>query len=83
MGVGDRFAHHAKAQLQARLLAANAEVEIVPVWNKSNREHVIIGSERSATHAAANAVVKELGWTSYPSTRRSTKLSGGLAREFT
>ena len=45
IGVGDRFAHQARAQLQACLLADAAGVEVIPVWNKSNREHVIIGSE--------------------------------------
>jgi hypothetical protein len=63
VGVGDRFAHQAKAQLQACIMAADAGVEVVPVWNKSNREHLIIGSEPSATRAAADAAVKELGWT--------------------
>src|SRR3984957_10327918 len=63
IGVGDRFAHQAKAQLAACILAADAGVEVVPVWNKSNREHTIIGSEPSQTRAAADAAVKELGWT--------------------
>jgi tagaturonate epimerase len=63
IGVGDRFAHQAKAQLAACLLAGNAGVEVVPVWNKSNREHLIIGSEPSQTRIAADAAVKELGWT--------------------
>jgi tagaturonate epimerase len=62
VGVGDRFAHQAKAQLAACLLAANAGVEVVPVWNKSNREHMIIGSEPSQTRLEADAAVKELGW---------------------
>ncbi len=62
IGVGDRFAHQAKAQLQACILAADAGVEVVPVWNKSNREHMIIGSEPSATRAAADAAVQALGW---------------------
>src|SRR5277367_2896053 len=62
IGVGDRFAHQAKAQLAACILAADAGVEVVPVWNKSNREHTIIGSEPSQTRAAAYAAVKELGW---------------------
>ncbi len=62
VGVGDRFAHQAKAQLQACVQAAERGVEVVPVWNKSNREHMIIGSEPSATRAAADAAVKELGW---------------------
>ena len=63
VGVGDRFAHQAKAQLAACVLAANAGVEVVPVWNKSNREHMIIGSEPSQTRIAADAAVKALGWT--------------------
>jgi hypothetical protein len=63
IGVGDRFAHQAKAQLAACMLAADAGVEVVPVWNKSNREHTIIGSEPTQTRAAADAAVRELGWT--------------------
>src|SRR5277367_5836922 len=63
VGVGDRFAHQAKAQLAACVLAADAGIEVVPVWNKSNREHMIIGSEPSQTRLAADAAVKELGWT--------------------
>lgn len=62
-GIGDRFARQAKAQLRACLLAAQKGIEIIPVWNKSNREHVIIGSEPSSTRHAADAAVKELGWT--------------------
>lgn len=63
IGVGDRFAHQAKAQLAACIKAQQAGVEVVPVWNKSNREHTIIGSEPTQTRAAADAAVKELGWT--------------------
>ena len=62
IGVGDRFAHQAKAQLQACVQAAQAGIEVIPVWNKSNREHNIIGSEPSSTRAAADAAVQALGW---------------------
>ena len=62
LGVGDRFAQQAPAQLRACVLAAERGVEIIPVWNKSNREHLIIGSEPASVHAAAAAAVKELGW---------------------
>ena len=62
VGVGDRFAHQAKAQLAACVMAAEAGVEVAPVWNKSNREHTIIGTEPSQTRAAADAAVKALGW---------------------
>jgi hypothetical protein len=63
IGVGDRFAHQAKAQLQACILALNAGAEVIPVWNKSNREHSIIGSEPVSARVAADAAVAELGWT--------------------
>jgi hypothetical protein len=62
IGVGDRFAHQAKAQLEACVLAGNAGVDVIPVWNKSNREHAIIGSEPISVRAAADAAVRELGW---------------------
>ena len=63
LGMGDRFAHEAEAQLVACIAAQKLGVEIVPVWNKSNREHNIIGSEPTSTRAAADAAVKALGWT--------------------
>ncbi len=62
VGVGDRFAHQAKAQLVACMKAAEAGVDVVPVWNKSNREHTIIGTEPSQTREAADTAVKELNW---------------------
>jgi hypothetical protein len=62
LGVGDRFAHQAKPQLAACMLAAERGVTVVPVWNKSNREHKIVGSEPDSTRAAADAAVRELGW---------------------
>jgi hypothetical protein len=62
LGVGDRFAHQARPQLRACMEAAARGVEISPVWNKSNREHVIVGSEPGSVTAAAAAAVRELGW---------------------
>ena len=62
-GVGDRFAHQARAQLQTCMLAARDGLDIIPVWNKSNREHIIVGSKPGAVRAAADAAVRELGWT--------------------
>ena len=62
VGTGDRFAHQGKAQLQACINALNEGVEVVPVWNKSNREHTIIGSEPTSARQAADAAVKALGW---------------------
>ncbi len=62
LGTGDRFAHQAKAQLAACFKALDAGLEIIPVWNKSNREHTIIGSEPTSTRTAADAAVKALNW---------------------
>ncbi|MDB5308612.1 MAG: hypothetical protein JWO38_2814 [Gemmataceae bacterium] len=62
IGVGDRFAHQARAQLRACLLAAEHGADVVPVWNKSNREHLIVGSEPASVRAAADAAVRDLGW---------------------
>jgi hypothetical protein len=62
IGVGDRFAQQSKAQLSACIQALEAGVEIIPVWNKSNREHNIIGTDPAQTRAAAHAAVHTLGW---------------------
>lgn len=63
LGMGDRFAQEAEAQLTACIMAAKQGADVVPVWNKSNREHMIIGSEPSSVRAAAEAAIKKLGWT--------------------
>lgn len=63
LGMGDRFAQEAEAQLKACIMAAERGADVVPVWNKSNREHLIIGSEPPSVRAAAEAAIKKLGWT--------------------
>jgi len=62
IGTGDRFAHQAEAQLRACVQAMGKGVEVIPVWNKSNREHTLIGSEPRSTRQAADAAVKALHW---------------------
>lgn len=62
IGLGDRFAHQARAQLKSCIDAAREKVEVIPVWNKSNREHTIIGSDPQSTRAAADAAVAALQW---------------------
>ena len=62
IGVGDRFAHQAKAQLRAFQMLAQDGIDVAPVWNKSHREHTFIGSEPQSVFDAAQAAVKELGW---------------------
>ncbi len=61
-GIGDRFAHQAKAQLQAIKKAKEAGVLLTPVWNKSYREHQIIDSQSATTREQADLAVKELCW---------------------
>jgi hypothetical protein len=61
-GVGDRFAHQAEAQLKACMMAGEVGVDVIPVWNKSNREHTIIGSIPMSVRHAADAAVGKLGW---------------------
>src|SRR5947209_5958657 len=61
-GMGDRFAHQAKAQLRACVQARAAGVDVTPVWNKSYREHTIVGSQPASVLAAARAAVRESDW---------------------
>jgi tagaturonate epimerase len=61
-GVGDRFSHQGKAQLTALMMAKSQRLDIVPVWNKSNREHKIVKSTPADTRNEADAAVKGLGW---------------------
>jgi hypothetical protein len=43
-------------------MAAQQGAEVVPVWNKSHREHVTVGSQPASVRAAADAAVHALGW---------------------
>ena len=61
-GVGDRFAHQAKPQLKAMIKAMEAGCVITPVWNKSYREHEIIGSKSLTTRSAVDKAVADLNW---------------------
>jgi hypothetical protein len=62
LGVGDRFSHEGKAQLKAIMKANEAGLEIVPVWNKSNREHTYVHSTPVDTRKEADEAVKALGY---------------------
>ncbi|MCX7868589.1 MAG: tagaturonate epimerase family protein [Terrimicrobiaceae bacterium] len=61
-GVGDRFGLEGRAQLSAICALAACGSEVCPVWNKSNREHSIVGSEPASVRAEADEAVKALGW---------------------
>lgn len=61
-GVGDRFGRQGKAQLAAMVDAGKAGVEVTPVWNKSHREHTIIGTKPAAVRAEADEATKAMLW---------------------
>jgi hypothetical protein len=63
IGVGDRFTHQGKAQLRAIMKANEKGLHISPVWNKSNREHIYVGTEPADTRKEADEAVKALGFT--------------------
>ncbi len=61
-GIGDRFGHQGRAQLAALQKAKEAGVDVTPVWNKSHREHSIIGTEPADVRREADAAVAACGW---------------------
>ena len=56
-GIGDRFCHQGKAQLSAVMKANERGLNITPVWNKSKREHTIIGTTPADTRKEADDAV--------------------------
>ena len=64
MGIGDRFARQGTAQLDAMILAKQQGAEVTPVWNKSHREHTIVGSRPEDVRAEADAAVATRDWQS-------------------
>lgn len=63
MGLGDRFGHQGGAQLKAIMAAGEKGIEISPVWNKSNREHVTIGTQPIDVRHEADAVTRKAAFT--------------------
>ena len=61
-GIGDRFCHQGKAQLSALIKAKEQGLSITPVWNKSHREHTIIGTTPADTRQEALDAIKALQW---------------------
>jgi hypothetical protein len=62
IGVGDRFTLQGKAQLSAIMKANDRGLEITPVWNKSNREHIYVGTVPADTRKEADEAVKALNY---------------------
>ncbi len=64
-GIGDRFTKQGKAQLAALIKAKQSTkggLEITPVWNKSHREHTIIGTKPQDTRKEADEAVAAYRW---------------------
>ena len=63
LGMGDRFGRQGSAQLSAVQAAVDRGVDLCPVWNKSNREHVITGTKPASLRTEADAAVQNASWT--------------------
>jgi hypothetical protein len=62
-GTGDRFGQQGEAQLKAIQKVQNElGISVTPVWNKSNREHQIIGTEPQEVRQEADQAVESLHW---------------------
>lgn len=62
LGMGDRFAHQGKAQLQAVINGKQDGIDVYPTWNKSFREHSIVKSQPQDLRTEADDAVAALGW---------------------
>ncbi len=59
-GIGDRFGIEGKAQLRAILKMKDLGIPVTPVWNKSHREHLTVGSKPENVREEADNAVREL-----------------------
>jgi hypothetical protein len=62
IGIGDRFGKEGLAQLGAIQQAERAGVVVAPVWNKSFREHSLIGTRPDDVRVEADDAVRRSGW---------------------
>ena len=61
-GAGDRFGSEGSAQLAAISEIYRLGIPVVPVWNKSNREHELVGTNQESVRAEADQAVQAHGW---------------------
>ena len=62
IGAGDRFGRQGAAQISAVRKARERGAAAAIVWNKSNREHTLIGTAPADQRAAADAAVRAARW---------------------
>ncbi len=60
-GTGDRFGLQGSAQLEAITMAKAAGVELAIVWNKSQREHGIVGTVPGDVRREADEAIRAAG----------------------
>jgi len=61
-GIGDRFGHQGRAQLVALVRVRREGLKVTPVWNKSHREHSIIGTEPDDVRREADRAIAACDW---------------------
>ena len=61
-GTGDRFGLQGSAQLAAVRQAKEKGLDLAIVWNKSHREHIIVGTSPEDVRREADEAVKAAGW---------------------
>ena len=61
-GTGDRFGQQGKAQLDAVKKAKEKGVDIAVVWNKSHREHAIVGTSQEDVRKEADMAIRSSNW---------------------
>lgn len=65
LGAGDRFGREGVAQVAAFRKIKEDGVDVDLVWNKSNREHVTVGTSPADQRKAADEAAKATGLTTY------------------
>jgi len=61
-GIGDRFGKEGNAQLRAIQEINRLGIPVVPVWNKSNREHELVGTCPADVREEADQAVNSSNW---------------------
>ncbi|MBN2523158.1 MAG: hypothetical protein JXB24_07770 [Bacteroidales bacterium] len=61
-GIGDRFAKEGEAQLSSIQEINNLGTEVIPVWNKSFREHQIVKTTQFSVKNEADESVQKQNW---------------------
>lgn len=62
IGSGDRFGREGGAQLAAVKAVIDAGTAVDVVWNKSNREHTLLGTSPADQRRVADAAAAAAGW---------------------